>query len=77
MIFTQIFNQRAINCYFAHWGAFGMFGSDNYYIRGYVTEYENGYKTVVGGENNKGDDRIYAYLLDKDNKLVDEQREYL
>ena len=66
----KIYGQKVISCYYAQWGDLGEKGSDAYWISGYATVYENGYKTVCGGGSASSVDFHSLTLLDENNKIV-------
>lgn len=70
-MFKQIVGAKVLEVFFANWGYFGKSGTPGYYIRGYVTTYDNGYKTVMGGGGASGNDVLYAYLLDWTDAIVE------
>jgi hypothetical protein len=75
MIAPQIYGKKVVNCYYANYGTFGLHGSKEYYITGYVIVYSNGYKTVCGGGSRAGIDFHELTLLDKNNKIVEQYEE--
>lgn len=45
--------------------------TENNYVGGYATYFENGYKTVVRGGGRSGEDYTEFFILDKDNVIIE------